>query len=134
MRQITASLARGLTGALKPFAENPNTWRVLYHLTAHDACTLTQLCTYLLIDQSTVSRTVDQMERRGLIRRQQDEADARVTNVSLTDEGRRKFERMIPAALAQSEWAVRGLSEEDRQHLVRILRQMVDNLKYSPFK
>ena len=79
------------------------------------------------IEQSTLSRLVTAMERRGLLRRRKDAADARAVVVELTAEGRRLTRELIPYALRNERIALRGFSKEEIDVLLGMLTRIHDN-------
>ena len=50
------------------------------------------LARHIVVSQATVTRIIDRLEQRGLVRRDKSSTDRRVINVSLTDSGRIKLE------------------------------------------
>ena len=62
--------------------------RALASLAVRDGLTVNELAVYSMAEQPTMSRTLDQLERAGLITRTVSEADSRVRHCSLTDAGR----------------------------------------------
>lgn len=63
-----------------------------------------ELCDEVDLDRSTIADLVRRMERRGLVARHRDPADARRNTVTLTDAGRAERERLRPlVAAADSE-------------------------------
>ena len=71
--------------------------RALAVLSVMDGVTVNDLSVYTVIEQSTMSRTLDTLVAQGLVRREQADADSRVRRVFLTDEGRTEFGRAWPA-------------------------------------
>ena len=71
--------------------------RTLAVLSVSDGVTVGDLSVYTVIEQSTLSRTLDALEAEGLVRRESGETDSRVRKVFLTDEGRAEFNRAWPA-------------------------------------
>ena len=67
--------------------------RTLAVLSVSDGVTVNDLSVYTVINQSTLSRTLDALEAQGLVRREPGETDSRVRRVLLTDEGRAEFAR-----------------------------------------
>ena len=61
--------------------------RTLAVLSVMDGVTVNDLSVYTVIEQSTLSRTLDALEAQGLVRREQGETDSRVRKVFLTDDG-----------------------------------------------
>ena len=71
--------------------------RTLAVLSVTDGVTVNDLSVYTVIEQSTLSRTLDTLEGQGFVRREQGVTDSRIRHVFLTDEGRAEFTRAWPA-------------------------------------
>ncbi|HEX2190442.1 MAG TPA: MarR family transcriptional regulator [Longimicrobiaceae bacterium] len=52
---------------------------------------MSDLAERVMISASALTRAVDRLERQGLVRRQRDDADARVVHAELTPEGRERL-------------------------------------------
>src|SRR5438132_9501736 len=79
-----------------------------------EACTISSIAGKLGIDPATVVRTVDSLEKRGLVERRRDRQDRRQVFVELTDAGyavrgevQQRFKRQIQAIFV-------GMSAEGR--------------------
>jgi MarR family 2-MHQ and catechol resistance regulon transcriptional repressor len=72
-----------------------------------------------------VSRIVDELERRNLVRRVRGERDRRTIRVEPTDEGRALFERIDPFATAALESAIAVLDERERAAFHAMLDKIV---------
>jgi DNA-binding MarR family transcriptional regulator len=79
----------------------------------------------VLRSSGTISFRVDRLEARGLVRREADPDDARGTLVILTDEGRRLFDEVVPAHLANEERLLAALTPDDRELLAQLLRKLL---------
>ena len=134
MRRVSERLSKSLAEALKPFDQTPNAWRVLVALISRERAGVSELAELTMIDQSTLSRTLDRMEEQRLVKRSPGDADARIVVVALTDAGQRAFEEMLPIASAQYEWAMRGVPARSVDVLRSTLQQMLENLRVSPIK
>jgi DNA-binding MarR family transcriptional regulator len=77
------------------------------------------LAARLRLQKSTVSRLVDQLARRGIVRRAPDRVDRRRVLVSLTASGRRRADRLAAARAALCTELLRRLAPEDRAIAVR---------------
>lgn len=64
----------------------------LESLARHGPLTLNELASQLYLDKSTVSRVVNTIERKKLLRRQPHEQDRRAVLLALTDAGRRLYD------------------------------------------
>jgi len=134
VRRMSAHLSKSLAEALKPFGQTPNTWRILLHLVSHGSCTLTELCGYTLLDQSTSSRTVDKVEAEGLVRRVRQNKDGRTILIEITDHGRDVYKTIFPIAMAQGDWALSRISQDELNQFRSTLKSILDTIRISPYK
>jgi len=77
------------------------------------------------LDKTTMVTTVDALERRGLVRREQHPDDRRIRLVAVTPEGRRLVERANAVAEQVQHQVLAAVPEEDRDRLVPLLRALV---------
>jgi MarR family transcriptional regulator, organic hydroperoxide resistance regulator len=95
-----------------------------------DADSLSQrdLADRLHVARPTVTTMLQAMEKAGLVVRQTDADDQRLTRVNLTEDGRRLTERMKSVSGLYMQQAVGSMSGGDRQALTRLLDTLGDNL------
>ena len=74
---------------------------------------------------AAVCRTLEDMERRKLVRRVRDARDRRRVLVSATPHGRALFDRIHPEVILGVDEALRQLSRADRTKLRALLRKLV---------
>ncbi|MFT4228752.1 MAG: MarR family transcriptional regulator [Microbacterium sp.] len=86
-----------------------------------------QLCDEIDLDRSTIADLVTRMERRGLVRRDRDPADARRKTVTLTPLGHREHERLRPLADEVEHALTDRLTTADRDVLRRTLRLLLES-------
>ncbi|MDA8109245.1 MAG: MarR family transcriptional regulator, partial [Betaproteobacteria bacterium] len=80
------------------------------------------------IDRTTLTRTVDRMQRAGWLVRLADSKDMRVTRLALTAAGEKLFARIWPAVERLNRAAVAGLPQAAVDMLRWTLERMRDNL------
>ena len=85
---------------------------VMSVLDAVGALPMGHLAEALDVSQASATGIVDRMEQRGLVTRQRDPDDRRVTRVALTDEGRA---------------VISGLATERRDRLSKLLDELTDD-------
>ena len=107
--------------------------RTLAVLSVAGGLTVNELSVYAVVEQSTMSRTLDALEAAGLVRRREDEADSRIRRVSLTEAGREAFDRIWPALAEAEAWLFEGVPEEERDRFVSTLRTVLRNVRVHPF-
>lgn len=79
-------------------------------------------------DQTNVTRMLDQLERKGLVRREANLEDRRSFLTYLTDKGKEVNENIIPTELEIMDIALKGLSEEKMILFKDIIDQIVENI------
>jgi DNA-binding MarR family transcriptional regulator len=103
--------------------------RTLAVLSVSDGVAVGDLAVYTVIEQSTLSRTLDGLEAEGLVRRESGETDSRVRKVFLTDEGRAEFNRAWPAMHEAFETMFDGMDDAEYSALVVTLQKMLRNIR-----
>ena len=78
----------------------------------------------LLKSSGNVTVVIDNLVRRGLVRRERDESDRRVSRVALTDAGTALLESVFPAHVARVVDAFAGLDPDELETLSALLRTL----------
>ncbi|MGQ0564586.1 MAG: MarR family winged helix-turn-helix transcriptional regulator [Gemmobacter sp.] len=107
--------------------------RALAVLSVIEGPLIRELAVYAVVEQSTLSRALDQLAAEGLIRRETDAADSRATRVFATPEGRERFETLWPKMAESYARMFRGVSEEERRAFVATLQRMLANIRKHEF-
>ncbi len=131
--RITNRLNQNLLRDLKPLNVGVPRWRVLAVLTAGDGRNMGELSAYTVIEQSSLSRVIDQMARDGLVKRRPNREDHRIVEVYLTAAGRALFDVIFPLALSHANAAIKGLSNAQMHTLTQLLHQVLDNIREKPY-
>ncbi len=85
-----------------------------------------QLNTYLAITSGGLTKTIQRMEREGLVQRAPDPEDGRGTLVSLTAKGERVLMPILGETVTAHELLFEDLSQEDRGRIATALRELLD--------
>ncbi|MFT5611870.1 MAG: DNA-binding MarR family transcriptional regulator [Polaribacter sp.] len=101
------------------------TWRVLSSI-RNQADTVNQLAKKVLVNQSTLSKALDRMERDELIRRQRDPEFRSKINIQITNQGMEMIDRLINIANQHEEQTFNRLSESDMQDLRGLLKKLIE--------
>jgi DNA-binding MarR family transcriptional regulator len=83
-------------------------------------------------DYTTVSRQLGKLESLGLVTRRAGNADRRVTEAVVTDQGQAVSDALDAARERVAGIALADWSETDLEELARLLRRFADNLMYRP--
>jgi DNA-binding MarR family transcriptional regulator len=101
-------------------------WVPLLKLYLGEASTVAELARETQVDVGAMTRTLDRLEMKGLVRRVRSSEDRRVVNVELTDEGSATA-KQIPAVLCRVQNAhLRGFTQEEWHTLKSLLRRLLD--------
>ena len=103
-------------------------WPLLLYLWDQDGLSQKQLSRRVQIEEATTTRTLDRMERDGLVCRVRDESDRRRINVFLTDHGQQLREELVPYAQEVNALATHGLSDQDKSKINSLLIYMIARL------
>ncbi|MDB5585862.1 MAG: MarR family transcriptional regulator [Devosia sp.] len=103
-------------------------WRALGQLVQSNGLSQAALSALIETDQMTTSKILRLLETRGLIERLPDPADSRAKIVRATPPVTAMVEAMKAVAGELHETMLEGISEADRQVLVRSLNKIFDNL------
>jgi DNA-binding MarR family transcriptional regulator len=90
--------------------------------------TPTQLSNSLMVTSGGMTKRLAGLEERGLIRREPDTNDRRSTAVSLTREGKRLVDEILPAHVANEQRLLGELSSKERAELARLLERLAVSL------
>lgn len=99
-------------------------WRLLAVLSTREEATQQALVRATLMDKVAVSRAALALERKDLVRRDEDAADARARRLRLTSAGRRLFARIAPVARAHEAAILAALSPQEADQLHTLLRRV----------
>jgi DNA-binding MarR family transcriptional regulator len=101
---------------------------ILESLWHEDDVTCSALASRLAVSLPTVTKAVARMEAAGLVERHQNDVDARMVHVRLTDFGR-ELEGIVEQRLDQiAASATRGIDPDVKRRLIDALWQVRDNL------
>ena len=118
-----------LTASLAPYGVYPGQFGVLVFLWVQDGQTQRELSRQVAIDEASMVRSLDRMERDGLVRRVRNEHDRRQINIFLTEKGRALRDQLLPCALAGNAVATTGFTESERHQVSALLQRMIVSLE-----
>jgi DNA-binding MarR family transcriptional regulator len=85
------------------------------------------LCKVISYDAGAMTRMLDRLEAKGLIRRTRSSQDRRLMNLELTEEGRAAFPRMREISMANANRFLRGFTKAEARQLESLLNRMLEN-------
>lgn len=127
VKLVYNSLNRMLDQEMAPLDLTAMQWRPLALLCKGRADTPAELARLTGVDTGAMTRTLDRLEAKGLVRRSRSQEDRRVIRIALTDTGKEKG-RQIPGYIAKVlNHHLRGFSPEEVSQLRHLLRRMLAN-------
>jgi DNA-binding MarR family transcriptional regulator len=100
---------------------------VLAALAVAGAKSASDLCKGISYDAGAMTRMIDRLESKGLIRRDRRPDDRRVVYLELTEEGHRAFPRMREVSMRVVNQFLRGFSQAEARQLEDFLARMLEN-------
>jgi DNA-binding MarR family transcriptional regulator len=129
MNRVASRWNANLADALKSHGMTTPKMRALAVLSITSGLTINELSVFAVIEQSTMSRTLDALEEQGLIRRQQRSEDMRVREIHITEEGRTSFEKVWPMMYEMFVQMFDGVAEEEYQAFTATLHKVLRNIR-----
>ncbi|MCT4611583.1 MAG: MarR family transcriptional regulator [Pelagimonas sp.] len=107
--------------------------RVIAILAVMDGLLIGELTVYAVVEYSTLSRTLDGLEKDGLVRRSPDPDDQRATRIHLTDAGRETFEQLWPSMANAHAQMFQGIEDDEHRAFVGTLTKILKNIRKHDF-
>lgn len=104
-------------------------WQILSRLYEADGLTQNKIAELNERDQPSVSRLVDNMIKRGLVKRVAHPTDARINLIYLTEEAKRMEEETTSLAMQTIKDATKDLPHHEVEMCLALLDRIRDNLK-----
>jgi MarR family transcriptional regulator, multiple antibiotic resistance protein MarR len=125
-RVRTVMLSR-LDAELQPFGITGMQFAILKNVTEGAAETAADLCRLLHYDTGSMSRLVDRLEEKGLMRRERSKDDRRVVSLRITGAGRTVLPRLRDSAARVIQRMLSGFSAAEVTDLRGLLGRMIEN-------
>jgi MarR family multiple antibiotic resistance transcriptional regulator len=125
-RVRTVMLSR-LDGELQPFGITGMQFAILKSVTDGTAETAADLCRLLHYDNGSMTRLVDRIEQKGLIRRERSKDDRRVVSLRVTAAGRAAMPRLRDSAAGVVQRMLTGFTPSEVNDLRSLLGRMIEN-------
>ncbi|MET0893390.1 MAG: MarR family transcriptional regulator [Pseudoxanthomonas sp.] len=98
------------------------------HLAVDSSAGVTELARLAQVNPGAMTRLLDRLEARGLLRRIADPSDRRALNIVLTEAGLALWSDIQHCGERVRARAMHGLDHDEREQLFRLLNQVLQNL------
>ena len=131
LNRIAATWNAELAGELRRFDLTTPQMRTLAVLGINSGLTINELSALTVTEQSTMSRTLDTLESRGLVKRKPRASDLRVREVEITALGREAFDSFWPVMFDRYEQMFRDIGEDEFSQFIGTLQKVLRNIRLS---
>ena len=125
--QARRTIVEAIDQKLAPLDISHAQWFVVMLLGDGTAATAAELCKLVVYNPGAMTRLLDRLEKKGVLRRVRIRGDRRSVRLELTAEGRRLYPRILQALVEVFNRLLRGFSERDVRQLEDLLKRMVAN-------
>ena len=102
---------------------------VMKPLMEQDGMTQLELVNLTQLKAPTISITLRNMEREGIVRREKNDVDRRETHVYITEKGREMHAKILEAFDRAEQLMLKDISEKEQATARKILAKMTENLR-----
>lgn len=99
-------------------------WRILSMLAVEPNISASRISQVIGLDKGAISRAVAKLKAQHYIEIKEDKKDARATKICLTTEGVHLHDDVFKVAMDREKVIFDVLSDEDKEHLIRIMTQL----------
>jgi len=104
-------------------------WIVLIYIRDGLARTASDIAREFRHDSGALTRVIDRLERRGLLKRKRSTRDRRAVNLALTPEGRRTIDELLPVLVTEMNTALEPFSRAEFEQFRDLMERMVNHLQ-----
>lgn len=126
--RVSKKMADMFNERLATFGVTRVQWIAMYYLSKYGVMSQKDLADRMDLKESTVARLVDRMESENLIKRIKDAFDRRITNIELTESGRKRIVELLPEGQKMSDFFSKGITDEEIEVFKRVLDKFMKNI------
>ena len=125
IRKVFNSILRQADDELAPFGLTYAQWFPLFRLTQSSSCTVLSLAKEIEVNPGALTRSLDRLEKKGLILRKRNPLDKRVVQLTLTPQGKEIAARVPHVLSGVMNRHLSALGPQASQVLIDSLQQML---------
>jgi len=100
-------------------------WPTMMCLWEEEGVTQSEISAKSKVENSTTTRTIDKLEKLGLVERRTDPSSRRSFRIYLTEQGLALKETLLPIPMAINKELLSSLEEAEQKEMIRLLQKMV---------
>ena len=124
---VKMAMVAALDAELAPLEITTAQFVILKSIALGEAESASGLCKDISYDPGAMTRMLDRLERRGLVRRVAHPNDRRASKLELTAEGKAVYPKLQAAGMKVLNRFLRGFSREEARQLESFLQRMLEN-------
>jgi DNA-binding MarR family transcriptional regulator len=121
------TIVEAIDEELAPLDISHAQWIVVMLLGDGAASTAAELCKILIYDPGAMTRLLDRLEKKGVLRRMRAAGDRRAVRLELTADGSKLYPRILEALVQVYNRLLRGFTKSEVRQLEQLLTRMADN-------
>ncbi len=123
------TITKDFNRRLEKYGSTRIQWIALYFLlTADKAMSQKELAALMNIQDPSIARLIDRMERDGLLHRIENPKDKRMKFLELTETGQLKAEALMPYGQEFSDLLLEDITDEEVEIFQKVLKKMLNNI------
>ncbi|MCT7557875.1 MarR family winged helix-turn-helix transcriptional regulator [Aliarcobacter butzleri] len=116
------------TQKIKEFDISPEQWSLVFRVVESNGLTQKELSDSTYKDQANITRSIDRLERKGLLKRVSNQMDRRIINIYPTEKAINLVEKIIPISSRFNNYLTENFTEEEKNQLIKLLNKVYENL------
>ena len=121
-------LSQGINEYFKEFDTPISTWRVLTAVSEAEQ-SVGKLAKMVMLNQPTLSKALDKLEKAGLIVRKKDITNRRNVFIGITAKGQRMIEKLTPLVKAHEKSVFGSFSSTKQNEFQQLLKELIAKLE-----
>lgn len=116
------------TQKIKEFDISPEQWSLVFRVVESNGLTQKELSDSTYKDQANITRSIDRLERKGLLKRVSNQMDRRIINIYPTEKAINLVEKIIPISSRFNNYLTENFTDEEKNQLIKLLNKVYENL------
>ena len=125
--RVKMAMSAAVDAELAPLDITAAQYVILMSIALGEADSASGLCKGMSYDPGAMTRMIDRLERRGLVRRVAHPNDRRAFNLELTDEGEAVYPKLRESVMKVLNGFLRGFTHQEARQLENFLQRMLES-------